>query len=420
MMTTRSPHSKFVKRICTATVVAGLLGGATLLATKADNSIDQSAFILSNQCPRGFSLEAGNRCELRTLYQFYSSTQGRGVGGTQTALPAYRDGFSPQQIDLGRLLFFDPVLSADHSLSCASCHQTDKAFTDGLARSVGLNGIEGERSAPSLWNSAFLTSFNWDARANSLEQQVQAPLFSAHEMGNSPEALLATLRENKYYPQLFKTAFGSGPTSALSLANIYRALAAFQSSLISLNSRYDQYAHGNHEALNAEEIAGMNVFRSFVARCSECHTPPLFTNNQVAVIGVPEPDDRPFDLGAETTFEERKLRGGFKVPTLRNIVKTAPYMHQGNFTKLREATEFYNKGRGHAVPEDNPLYIHWHISEPDLSDREIDLIVTFMGALNDEKFMPTIPQQVPSGFPVGHPTLSSKTTEQLDRKISQK
>ena len=370
-----------------------------LLIAVTEGHTDEVAkrdFALKDFCPQGFGIDEDGLCRLKTLYQFYSSSQGRGVGGTQTSLPAHRDGFTPQQIDLGRYLFFDPILSSSKTVSCATCHRPEKGFTDGLAVSRGPNGVRGMRSAPSLWNSAFLTTFNWDASANSYEQQVQTPLFSELEMNNSPQQLLADLRQNDTYRQLFNVTFVDGIT----LKNIYTALAAFQSSLISLNSRYDQYAHGNHDALSKEEVEGLNVFRSFVARCSECHTPPLFTNNQVAVIGVPEIDNRPFDIGAENTFDLRKLRGGFKVPTLRNISSTAPYMHRGNFSTLREATEFYNKGRGHAIPENNHLYIHWHITSPDLQDNEIDLLVTFMKSLSDERFMPELPTEVPSGLSI--------------------
>ena len=124
---------------------------------------------------------------------------------------------------------------------------------------------------------------------------------------------------------------------------------------------------GHATALSEREIEGLNVFRSFVARCAECHTPPLFTNGQVAVIGAPEPAGHAFDVGAEQTFATARLRGGFKVPTLRNIARTAPYMHSGAFATLRETVEFYNKGRGNAVPSDQALYLHWHISSPDLT-----------------------------------------------------
>jgi cytochrome c peroxidase len=220
-------------------------------------------------------------------------------------------------------------------------------------------------------------------------------------MNNSPSKLLNSLNNNATYKRLFSEAFKSSETASdnsLTINNLITALTAFQTSLISLNSRYDEYAHGNHEALSDDEIAGLNVFRSFVARCSECHTPPLFTNNQIAVIGVPEKDGDEFDIGAEKTFALTKLKGGFKVPSLRNIAETGPYMHAGNFATLRDATEFYNKGRGHAVPEGIDLTLHWHISEPELSDRELDLIVTFMKTLSDDKFMPQVPSHLPSGL----------------------
>ncbi|SET62193.1 cytochrome-c peroxidase [Thalassotalea agarivorans] len=361
------------------------------------NEVDAGkAFSLNSQCPASFSLENGV-CRLVSQYQFYDSVQGRGVGGTQTSLPPYRDGFSPKQIDLGRILFFDPLLSKDGSISCASCHQPDKGFSDDLDRSIGVTGEKVARSAPTLWNVAFLDKFFWDARSNTLEEQAMGPLFDPKEMGNTPEKLLHDLNSNAVYKSLFAEAFEHG--GDIELNQIYKALTAFQSSLISLNSRYDQYAHGYHQALTSQEIKGMNVFRSFVARCAECHQPPLFTNNQVAVIGAPEPEGQPFDIGAEKTFNHFKMKGGFKVPTLRNIVKTPPYMHSGRYDNLREAVAFYNDGRGNAVPEDMTLYIHWHITSPELTEDEVDAIVAFLGALTDESLTPRIPDTLPSGLP---------------------
>lgn len=354
-------------------------------------------FVLSERCPPSFEKTTAGVCELRDRYQFYDSLQGRGVGGTRTALPPHRDGFTPRQIDLGRYLFFDPVLSGDGSLSCASCHRPDRGFADGRPRSIGIHGADAGRAAPTLWNVAFLQRLFWDARADSLEAQARGPLFSPREMGNTPERLLASLNRIETYRSLFRSAFPGSPPGPVALEQVYTALAAFQASLVSLNSRYDRYAHGHHAALDEREIAGLNVFRSFVARCAECHTPPLFTNQQVAVIGAPEPEGRPFDVGAEATFGEPKLRGGFKVPTLRNIARTAPYMHSGAFVTLRDAVEFYNKGRGHAVPAGQNLYLHWHITDPRLSDEEIDRLVDFLRALTDETFMPEIPARVPSG-----------------------
>lgn len=375
-----------------------------LLPSALPASVFGEEFSLRGECPPGFELAEG-RCELRTLYQMYASLEDAGVGGLKTGLPDYRDGFTPQQIDLGRYLFFDPVLSVDGTVSCASCHQPDRGFSDGRGRSIGVSGQPVRRSAPSLWNVAFLKRFFWDARAGSLEEQMQGPLYDEHEMGNSRDNLLRTLNGIPAYRDLFAQAwpedFGDAQ-DRIRLDQVYTAIAAFQTTLISLNSRYDQYAHGYAGALTDNEKEGLNIFRSFVARCAECHTPPLFTNRQIAVIGTPEPEGLPFDAGAGKTLNEPSLRGGFKVPSLRNVDLTAPYMHSGRFATLREAAAFYTGGRGHAVPEGEELKIHWHIWEPGLTDRELDRLVDFLKTLTDESFIPRAPTQLPSGMPPVH------------------
>ena len=138
-----------------------------------------------------------------------------------------------------------------------------------------------------------------------------------------------------------------------------------------------------------------------MARCAECHTPPLFTNQQVAVIGVRDPEDVAFDPGAEAVTGNPGLRGGFKVPSLRNVAQTPPYMHSGAFGKLRDAVEFYTLGRGHALPveERDRMTVHWHIWEPELTDDELDRLVDFLATLTDEAFKPQVPDTVPSGLP---------------------
>ena len=360
-------------------------------------SLKPESIQLSANCPPGFLLNENNECVAKNLYQQYESLQDVGVGGLKTALPEVRDGFSPQQIDLGRYLFFDPVLSVNGKVSCATCHQPEKGFSDGKAVSTGVNGSELTRSSPSLWNVAYLKRFFWDARVTSLEAQLQGPLFSADEMGNTPENLKQTMNSIPLYRRLFKDAFpNKNKNDSIEVHEIYAALAAFETSLISLNSKYDQYAHGFKGALNKREIEGLNIFRSFVARCAECHTPPLFTNQQIAVIGTPEPEGNARDIGAEKTFNDPSRRGGFKVPSLRNIEKTAPYMHSGRFENLHETVAFYTQGRGHAVPKDEKLYLHWHIWEPNLSEKELDLLVDFLKTLTDESFMPKTPDLLPS------------------------
>ncbi len=363
---------------------------------------------LACKCPPGFQITKENKCVARNLYQQYNSLQNSGVGGLKSALPLARDGFSPQQIDLGRLLFFDPVLSGDGTISCASCHNPYKGFADGMPVTIGIGGAIQTRSAPTLWNVAYLNSFFWDGRTHSLEEQMQGPLYSAIEMGNTKENLLSTLNSIEKYKQLFNEAFPENKESPIKLDDIYTAIAAFESTLISLNSRYDQYAHGYANALTNNEIEGLNIFRSFVARCAECHTPPLFTNQQIAVIGVPELEGKPLDQGAEIPNNEPSMRGGFKVPSLRNIAQTAPYMHSGSKETLRDAAEFYNLGRGHAVPENENLKLHWHIWEPNLTDNELDRLVDFMNTLTDESFLPLIPTEVPSGLPIN---IINSTTE---------
>ncbi len=388
------------KSIILKSSVSGVLITLILLAISSKNNSADSYEIISklnNHCPPGFKLNENNKCIAQNLYMQYDSPNNKGVGGLRTGLPEIRDGFSPQEIDLGRYLFFDPALSGDRKISCATCHNPDKGFSDGLATSLGSNNQKLKRAAPSLWNVAYLKKLFWDGRATSLEEQMQGPLFSEEEMNNTPENLLKTLNSIETYKEMFAEAFPKmKKESSIELNQVYKSIAAFQSSLISLNSKYDRYAHGYHQALNENEIAGMNVFRSFVARCAECHTPPLFTNQQFAVIGTPEPDGLPLDPGAEEAFQDKTLRGAFKVPSLRNIAKTAPYMHSGNFKTLRETVEFYTKGRGHAVPKDEDLIIHWHIWDPELSDYELDRVVDFLKTLTDETFTPKIPESLPS------------------------
>lgn len=362
-------------------------------------SLEKTTIELCKTCPPGFQLNENNECISKNLYLQYSSLENSGVGGLKTGLPKVRDGFSPQQIDLGKYLFFDPVLSIDGSISCATCHDPNLGFSDGKSTSTGLHDRKLKRASPSLWNVAYMKRFFWDGRAETLEEQMQSPLFAKDEMGTNPELLLKTLNSIANYRNLFADAFPNrNRADSIQLQEIYTAITAFETSLVSLNSRYDQYAHGYEQALSQNEIEGMNIFRSFVARCAECHTPPLFSNQQIAVIGSPEPNELPLDPGAEIPFQDKTRRGGFKVPSLRNIERTAPYMHSGNFETLRETVAFYTQGRGHAVPKNENLYLHWHIWEPNLSEVELDRLVDFLKTLTDETFKPKIPTKLPSGI----------------------
>ncbi len=357
---------------------------------------------LSDQCPASFQKTAANKCELVSLYDFYDSPKEH--GGFRVELPQLAHSYTPQQIDLGKKLFFDPILSKNKDLSCASCHQLEKGLADGLGRSISgkdKNGKHGKlnRGTPSLWNIAFHKRFMWDGRANNLQTQAKLPLFSAIEMANTPEILKATLNSIPAYVDLFNQAYGEKP----GVDNTAHALAAFETSLISLNSRYDRYVHGDENALNDQEIRGHNAFRGFVGRCSQCHMPPLFSDGELAVIGSPQPAHLPLDKGAGAWSKDPALMGAFRVPTLRNITRTAPYFHAGQFNSLDEVLGFYNDTRGHQAPSQLSLKLHWHIhmtAGGKLSKQNEKDIVAFLASLEDEKLLPQKPTTVPSGLTI--------------------
>lgn len=299
-----------------------------------------------------------------------------------------------EKIHLGRLLFFDPLLSGNHQLSCAHCHDPRRSFTDGLPVGRGMTTLT--RATPPLWNVAFFRKFFWDGRAPTLEKQAEGPLFQPQEMGNTPERLLTELNQNAEYRRLFSRAFGEpGP---IRLAQVTRALADFERTLVSLNSRYDHYVAGDSSAFSPAEERGLTLFRSFVTRCTECHEPPLFTNFERAHIGAPELPGLPAD-GVVTAllprvFQKRSTEEAFRIPSLRNIARTAPYMHSGALASLPDVLRFYNDGGGRG----RVSAIHWHIRRMGLSETEIGDIVSFLGTLTDESALPEIPRQVPSGL----------------------
>jgi cytochrome c peroxidase len=364
---------------------------------------------LRHQCPPSFEKISNGTCVFRSLYQLYSAPAHH--GGLRVPLPAHRDGFTPEQIDLGRYLFFDPLLSRDRSMACASCHDPHHGFSLGRLTRMGtedniasnrerVGGKELARAVPTLWNVGFSPVLFWDGRARSLEEQALGPLFSADEMGTTPATLANAVNSSVVYRDLFSVAFQRSVQQLITVQEIVTALAAFETSLVSFNSRYDRYAHGQTNALTATEVAGFNIFRGFVARCSQCHVPPLFTDNEVAVVGAPAGRQGQVDLGAGAISRDPSLIGGFRVPTLRNVALTAPYFNAGQFSSLKEVVQFYNGGRGHAVPRGVKEMIHWHIAMPKatLCESEINELVAFMGALTDESMMPAIPATLPSGL----------------------
>ncbi len=295
------------------------------------------------------------------------------------------------RVELGRLLFFDPVLSADGSLSCAHCHRPDRGLGDGRRTALGRGGQPLARNTPTLYNVGFKAKLMWDRRAASLEQQVLLPLFGKEELGADPGRLVARLAAIPRYRALFALAF---PDEALSVDTVARSIAAFERTLVSRDSRFDRFAAGDRSALDAAERRGLALFRSLNTRCFECHHLPTFDAPLSMGIGVPSDDP-----GVGAISGSAGQLGQFGIPTLRNVARTAPYMHDGSLETLDEVIDFYRKGggRAHGVSAER---IHGHVRAFEIGDDEAHDLVAFLHSLTDERARPRVPEQVPSGLPV--------------------
>ena len=329
---------------------------------------------------------------------------------------------TPEKVELGRLLFFDPILSDDNTLSCAHCHHPNLGFSDGLPRSLGrgakgaarerTGGIELTRGAPSLWNTAYNHRQFWDGRAAHLEEQARMVITTPEEVNADPDALVRELKAIPEYRALFDKAFGGTDGEAITFKNITYAIAAFQRTLLSFNSRFDRYAAGDGNALTPQEKRGLKLFLSPKTRCNECHGIPTFADRNFKVIGVPDPPDGPKDVhkaGAEPG-RGGGPNGAFKIPTLRNIALTAPYMHNGVFETLEEVLDFYAGGGGRGRGLDVPLQDD-KIRKFQLTPQEKADIIAFLLALTDESALPEIPKRVPSGLPVVEPQVPRLPTK---------
>lgn len=279
------------------------------------------------------------------------------------------------KIDLGRQLFFDPLLSIDSSIACASCHKTELAFADDKVISPGVAGRLGFRNAPTLANIAYAPHMLMDGGAPGLEQQVYVPLEDFHEMAFNMVLLIERLRNNTHYQSAFKEAFNTEPDAF----GITRALASYQRTLISGNSGFDKfYYQQNYSALNASELRGMELFYSDELSCSKCHTGFNFTNYAFENTGLYS--DYGADSGRARITRKPEDADKFKVPTLRNIALTAPYMHDGSKGTLMDVIEHYNSG-GADHPNKNSLIKPLYLS----SEQKTDLL-NFLYTLTDNDF----------------------------------
>lgn len=266
---------------------------------------------------------------------------------------------NPAKVQLGRQLFYDPILSSGRigeARSCASCHQPDKAFTDGQvkARTLTGQGLIG-RNTPTLLNVAFQKGQFYDMRASSLEGQAFDVIHNADEMHGSLTEATRKLKQSAAYVRQFRQAFPES-NGSIEPVQIQNALAAYERSLTHFDSRFDRYMRGQKSALSAEEVYGFNLYMG-KAKCGICHfvplfngtVPPAFTKTESEVIGVPATAQQrtlDSDLGRYVHTKLDPLKYAFKTPTLRSIARTAPYMHNGVYQSLEEVVEFYNKGGG--------------------------------------------------------------------------
>jgi parallel beta-helix repeat protein len=344
-----------------------------------------------------------------------------GGGGLRRSFPQMKlragNQTTQEKIELGRLLYFDPLLSGDNEQSCATCHHPDLGFSDGRPTSMGFGGKgvgpdrqggkQVRRAAPTIWNAAFNHKQFWDGRANDLEEQAQFPITSADEMNQNPDELVKELRAIPEYVRLFDKAFSGDSGSAVTFNNVTSAIAAFERTIISENSAFDRYANGDQTALTAEQRRGLTLFRSLKTRCFECHGFPTFANPDFKVIGVPKAPGQTEDFGRSEIEGGEPYKFAFKVPTLRNVALTAPYMHNGRFRTLEEVINFYASGGGHGQGLNLPN-LDDKIRVFKITDQEKKDLIAFLQALTDESKKPEIPEKVPSGLPVV-PRLAAKT-----------
>jgi cytochrome c peroxidase len=302
---------------------------------------------------------------------------------------------TPDKLLLGERLFFDKDLSFDRSVACASCHELSsaKAGADGLPVSQGINGLRGDRNAPTVINSGFQSVFFWDGRAASLEQQALGPILNPVEMGMpNIELALMRLRRDDLYPQLFASAFPENPM--ITAQNLARALAAFQRSLVAGDAPYDRFVRGDSSALDTEQLRGMVLFQQL--GCSQCHSGPNFsaasvfsTTHTGRVFPAHGRNERVEQRGLADSDEQRIWR----VPSLRNVGRTAPYFHNGAVDSLNEAVRIMLESQlGKAVSEEsggrstavwNSAQNTLHVNEyQTLSAGDVDAIVAFLHALS--------------------------------------
>ncbi len=330
-------------------------------------------------------------------------------------IPAYYSEYSETAKDeirkkLGEQLFYDPILSINNKMSCATCHQPEKGFADGLktARSI-VEGEFGKRNTPTIINSLYAEKFFHDLRVDRLAAQMDHVVYNPDEFNTNYSKILDKLNKSASYQKCFKEAYG---TEGISKNTVTNAITTYVASLRSFNSDFDKYMRGEINEIDKRVIKGYNLFAGKAA-CATCHfaptfaglVPPNFMESESEVLGVPTNFQKPYLLDEdEGRYMNRILKEqvdfykySFKTPTLRNVALTAPYMHNGAFSTLEEVMDFYNQGGGIGIGLSVP---HQTLpSDPlNLSKREIADIIVFMKSLTDTESFNNKPVQLPKNF----------------------
>jgi cytochrome c peroxidase len=315
---------------------------------------------------------------------------------------------SVPKVELGRALFYDPRLSSNGSMSCASCHQQARAFTDGQRTHLGVTGEAGIRSSMTLTNVAFLSSYTCaNPLLTSLEKQLQVPLFSEHplEMGMAGKDghLIEDLSHDQDYKQQFALAFPEDG-GHVTMPNITRAIAAFERTLLSFNSPYDRFKHGDDEALSPAAKRGLALFFGERLECYHCHGGINFTDNHIQQ-GQEFPESgfhntglynenglgayKPWDHGLRDVTSRQEDEGAFRTPTLRNVAVTAPYMHDGSLPTLEAVIRKHYAVKGHsAITGKGPSPLRSEFVDGfSISDRELQDLIAFLNSLTDAGFL---------------------------------
>jgi cytochrome c peroxidase len=291
----------------------------------------------------------------------------------ETAPPPDNKSLDPKKVALGKMLFFEPRLSGNGTMSCATCHVPALGWTDGLPTGRGHNGMVLERATPTIINVGFNKILMWDGRAESLEEQATGPIVNPNEMHNSVENMVKTLKGIPGYVKAFNEAFyGLG----VSESRYRTAIAQFQRMVVTNNSPFDRWIQGDAKAMTVQQARGFELFRDpGKGNCMVCHRPPNFTDNGFHNIGLPSFADKNADEGRHSQVKVDMTRGAFKTPTLRNVAQTAPYFHDGSAKTLNDVIEHYMTG-GVVKTNLSPNMIKPNLTRQDKKD-----LIAFLEAL---------------------------------------